>query len=59
MLVWGLGSRFGPQGSAAGYLLVIAALFVPGVHRIWRRYRHDPPGRIDGTETAIGRGACR
>ena len=39
-LVWGLGSRFGPIGSAGGYLLVIAVLFVPGVHLIWRRYHH-------------------
>jgi O-antigen/teichoic acid export membrane protein len=38
-LVWALGREFGALGSALGYLAVIALIFVPGVHLIWKRYR--------------------
>jgi O-antigen/teichoic acid export membrane protein len=39
LLVWGLGSRFGPIGAAAAYLLVIAVLTVPWDTIIWFRCR--------------------
>lgn len=45
LLVWLLGSRFGPLGAAAGYLAVVAGYIIPYETAIWFRCRakwHKP-----------------
>ena len=39
LLVWLLGSRFGAQGAAVGYLAVVSLFIVPSVMVIWVQYR--------------------
>jgi len=45
LCVWQFGSRFGPPGAAASYLVVVAGLMVPWETSIWLRCRrawHQP-----------------
>ena len=39
VMVWGLGSRFGPIGAASSYLIVLGGISLPWETAIWLRYR--------------------
>ena len=41
LLVWSLGSRYGPTGAAAGYLAVVAVFIIPYETALWFRYRAE------------------
>jgi O-antigen/teichoic acid export membrane protein len=41
LLVWFLGSRFGPTGAAAGYLFVVAAFIIPYETWLWKKCRRQ------------------
>jgi len=56
LLVWGLGSRFGPTGAAVAYLLVVAVVSLPWETAIWLRRKaewHGPSERERSAAAAV------
>ena len=41
LLVWLLGSRFGPEGAATSYLVAVVLLLLPGTILIFNRCRRE------------------
>lgn len=48
LLIWQLGSRFGPRGATAAYLAVIALWTLPTFMYVWLRFRRERGGSPGG-----------